>query len=100
MTGSVNEVENVVFSFIFIVHLDRMALDGDTLLFLKIHRVQNLILHITRSQGICNLEHTVCKSTLTVIDVRNYAKISSLLHHNQQSNHCKDNAFFRTFVKF
>ena len=57
-----------------------MALDGNSLFLLKIHRVENLIFHIARSQGISNLEHSVSECTLPVIDVRNYAEISCFLH--------------------
>ena len=63
-----------------IVHLDSVALDGDTLLLLKVHRVEDLILHVAGCQGICNLQHPVRQGTLTVVDMGYDAKISCLLH--------------------
>ena len=80
MTRSVNEIERVHFTVVHVIHLDRMALDGDTLLLFKIHGVKYLILHITLSKGICYFQHPVSQGTLTMVDMRYDAKISSMFH--------------------
>ena len=57
-----------------------MALDGDSLLLLKIHGVQDLVLHVACREGIRHLKHSVRQSALAMVDMRNDAKISCLLH--------------------
>jgi hypothetical protein len=57
-----------------------MALDGNTLFLLEVHRVENLILHIAGSQGICYLEHSVGQGTLAMVDMCYYAKVSGFFH--------------------
>ena len=80
MARSVDQVERILLSLIIVIHLDRMALDRDALLLLKVHRVEDLILHITRIQRIRNLQHSVGKGTLSMVDMRNDAKVSCVLH--------------------
>ena len=79
---SVDQVESVLFSVIYIVHLDRMALDGDALLLLKVHGVQNLVLHVTRSESVGYLQHPVRQGTLAMVDMGYDTEISCLLHCN------------------
>ena len=57
-----------------------MALDGDTLLLLEVHRVEDLVLHITCSKGIGYLEHSICQGTLAMVNMGNNTKVSCLLH--------------------
>ena len=57
-----------------------MALDRDALLFLKVHGVKDLVLHITRVEGIRHLQHSVGEGTFSVIDMRDDAKVSCILH--------------------
>ena len=80
MTRSIDQVERIFLTLIIIIHLDGVALDRDALLLLKVHRVKDLVLHITRIQCIGHLQHSVCQSTLSVIDVRDDAKVSCVLH--------------------
>ena len=80
MARSVDQVEGILLSVIHVVHLDCVALDGDSLLLLQIHRVEDLVLHVTRCQRICNLKHSVGQGTLSVVDMRYDTKVSSLLH--------------------
>ena len=80
MARSIDKVESILLTFIHIVHLDRMALDSNALLLLKVHGVKDLIFHITRIQCICNLEHSVREGTFSVVDMRNDAKVSCILH--------------------
>ena len=63
-----------------IIHLDRMALDSDALLLLQIHGVQNLVLHIAFRKGIRNLEHSVSQGALSMVNMRNDAKVSCMFH--------------------
>ena len=60
--------------------VNRVALDGDTFLFLKVHRVKHLVLHITSCQGVSHLQHSIRQGTLTMVNMCYNAKISSLLH--------------------
>ena len=80
VTRSINQIKSICFTFIDIIHLDRMALDGNTLLLLKVHGIKDLVLHITGIKSIGNLEHSVCQSTLAMVNMRNDAKVSCLLH--------------------
>ena len=80
MARSVNKIKGVLLTLIHIIHLDCVTLDGNSLLFLKVHRVKDLILHITRIESVCHFQHSICKRTLTVVDVRDDAKISCFLH--------------------
>ena len=57
-----------------------MALDGDTLLLLKIHRVKDLVFHIASGQSVGDLQHSVGKGALAVVDMCNDAKVSCFLH--------------------
>ena len=59
-----------------------MALDGYTLFLFQIHRVQDLVLHVTGRKRIGNLQHPVGQGTLAMVDMGYYAKISCLLHCN------------------
>ena len=77
---SVDKVKSVLLSIVVVIHLDSVALDGDTLLLLQIHRIEDLILHITGCQRVCNLEHSVCESTLAVVDMGYNTKVSCFLH--------------------
>ena len=80
MARSVNKIECIGLPIMNIVHLDSVALDSDTFLLLKIHRVQYLILHVASCQRISNLKHSIRQGTLTVVDVGYDTKVSSLLH--------------------
>ena len=57
-----------------------MTLDGDSLLFFKVHGVKDLIFHISGSQCVGYLQHSVRQGTLTVVDMCNDAKVSCFLH--------------------
>ena len=47
MARSVDQVEDIFLSLVDVLHLDRVALDGDSLFPLKIHVVEHLSLHIS-----------------------------------------------------
>lgn len=78
MPRSVYQVERIA----FVLHLDSVAFDSDTALFLQVHIVQNLVLHIAFVHRTGYLEHTIRQRTFAVIDVCNDAKISYLIHYS------------------
>ena len=80
VSRSVNEVEDICLTVVFVFHLDSVALDGDASLFLKVHVVKHLSFHVFRRYGVGKLEQTVCQSTFAVVDVCNDAKIADILH--------------------
>ena len=57
-----------------------MALDGDTLLTFQVHVVQNLVLHLTGTEGAGKFQQAVCQRGLTVIYMCNDAKVADVLH--------------------
>ncbi len=77
---SVDQVKDIFLTFINIFHLDGVALDGDSLLPLQVHIVQNLRLHIPGGQCLGQFNQPVGKSALSVIDVGDDAEISYVLH--------------------
>ena len=99
MARSVDKVESIFLTFIYIIHLDRVALDSNAFLLLKVHGVKDLILHITRVQSVGNLEHSVCEGTFSMVDMRDDAKVSCVLHLKVY-NRCKDSKlrFFSLFL--
>ena len=76
----VDKVEGIILTLVFVVHLDSVALDRDAFLLFEIHRIKNLILHIARVECVCDFQHSVCQSTLAVVDMCYNAKIPSVLH--------------------
>lgn len=75
MSRSINEVEDIGLSVICLVlHLDGMALDGDTSLSLQIHVVEHLTL--SDLDGLCLLQQSVCQGTFTMVYMCNNTEIS------------------------
>ena len=87
---SVYQVERMA----LIVHLDSVRLNGDAAFFLQVHIVQNLVLHVPNIDGTRQFQHTIGECTLTVIDVRDDAKITYLFHFG-----CKGTKKFAYFKK-
>ena len=80
MARSVNQIEDILLPIAYIIHLDSMALDGDALFFLQIHRVQHLGFHIPAAQCVRYLQHPVRQSAFPMIDMCYYAKIPRVVH--------------------
>ena len=80
MAGSVDQIERVLLSFILIVHLDGVTLNGNTTFPLQIHIVQQLVLHVTIGHSSGKLQQPVSQCALTVIDVCNDAEVPYSLH--------------------
>ena len=67
MSWSVQEVEGIFLAVLGIFHLHGVALDGDALLLLQIHRIQHLSLHLAAGYRIRCLQHPVRKRGFAVI---------------------------------
>jgi hypothetical protein len=57
-----------------------MALYGNTFLSFKVHVIKYLIHHFTLTNGIGHLQQAVGQGTFTMVNVRDNAKITELLH--------------------
>ena len=62
------------------VHLDSVGLDGDTALFLEVHIIEHLVLHLLHVHRLRYLQHAVSEGRFAVVDVSNDAKIAYILH--------------------
>ncbi len=82
MSGSVQEVEGIFLAVLSIFHLHGVALDGDALLLLQIHRIQHLSLHLAAGYRIRCLQHPVRKRGFAVIYMCNYAKVPDIFHRD------------------
>ena len=101
VSRSIDEVEDVSLSILCLVlHLDGVALDGDTTFPLQVHVVKHLSL--SNLDGLSLLQQTVCQGTFTMVDMCNNAEISYfiyILHIIFLSLECKDSIFFRIFAQ-
>ena len=98
MARSVDEIEDILLTFIIVHHLDRVALDGDALFPLQIHGIQHLILHLPLRKGVGVLQQTVRQRTLSMVYMGYYAKVTDIFHLNGKIR-CKD-TLFSQFLKF
>ena len=80
MPGRVDQVQHPLFASICIVHLDRMALDGDSALAFEIHIVEHLGLHVFGGYRIGVLEQSVGEGTFPVVDVGDDAEVAYVVH--------------------
>ena len=78
MSRGVNKIKNVFLAFVFVFHLNGVALDGNAAFLLQIHIIKHLSLRNLDGVGV--LQKTVGKCTLTVVDVGNDAEVSYMLH--------------------
>ena len=70
----------VLCPFVRILHLDGVTLDGDSALFLQIHVVKYLVLHLPSIHCARQLQHAIRQRTFPVVNMRNYTEISYLVH--------------------
>ena len=80
MSWSVNQVESVFFAILLIIHLNGMALDGDSPLPLNVHVIQSLLLQFSVGNGPRQVEKPIGQGAFTVVDVGNDAKIPGAFH--------------------
>ena len=72
MAWCVNEVELIDLAVTcLVVESNGLRLNGDTALAFEVHRIEHLVLHLTIGQASAELNHSVCKRALSVIDVGN-----------------------------
>ena len=62
------------------LHLNSVTLDGDAALFLQVHIVQNLVLHLADINRARQLQHAIRQGAFTVVNMRNNTEISYLIH--------------------
>ena len=80
VAGGVDQVQDVFLPVQGIVHLDRLALDGDPPLPLQVHVVQVLGLHVAVGDGAGHLQQAVGQRALAVVDVGDDAEIADVVH--------------------
>ena len=80
MARSIDQIEPVVLASAAVEHLDRVALDGYSLLLLKVHVIEDLVLHVAFAERSGELQQPVGQGALAVVDMRDYAKVAYVLH--------------------
>lgn len=80
MAWSIYQVKDIFFALVFIIDLDSMALNSNTLLSFEVHIIKYLVLHISLTDGIGRLQKPVGQGAFTVIDMGDDTKISDVLH--------------------
>ena len=80
MTGRINKIEGIFFAFVQIIHLDGVALDGNTALPFQIHVIKKLGLHLTVSNRFGKLQQAVGQRTFAVVNMSNNAEIANVFH--------------------
>ena len=77
MARRVDEVERIGFAVLrSIIKGDGARLDGNAALALKLHVVEDLILHFARADRVASFQQTVGERRLAVVNVRDNAKVS------------------------
>lgn len=61
-----------------VIERDAMGLDGDAALTLQVHGIEDLGLHLARSQATAHLDETVSQRRLAVVNVGNDGKIADM----------------------
>ena len=82
MSRGVDKVQNVLFPFSCIFHLDGMTLDRNASLPLKIHIIKNLILEVPLSYCICFFKETIGQSAFSMVDMCYDTEISDIIHQD------------------
>ena len=80
MTRSVNQVQDIIFPFIFVFHLNRVTLNCNPTFALQVHVVKQLRFLFTSGYRLCSTKKSVGKRTFSVVNVCNNAKISNIFH--------------------
>ena len=80
----VDEVQPVGLASAVVEHLYRVALDGDALLLLEVHVVEDLVLHVAFAERPGEFQQPVGKRALAVVDMRYYAEVPDVFHKQAQ----------------
>ena len=84
VSRGINEVQNIFFTLVHILHLDGVALNRNAALALQIHVVQHLSLR--HLDGLGELQQTVGQRRLPMVDMCNDAEISYMIHNRENTN--------------
>ncbi len=77
VSGRVDQVQHIGFAVLgLVVEAHGVGLDGDAAFALKIHRIQNLILHIAVGHRTRELDETVGERRLAVVNMSDDGKIA------------------------
>ena len=82
MTGGVDQVENVLLSLIGVLHLNSVALDGDSSFPFQVHVIQELILFFSFRNRAGEVQQTVGQGTFTMVDMSDDTKVANVLHRS------------------
>ena len=80
MTGGVDQVQNIhltVLRLVFNAH--GIGLDRDAPLPLDIHRVEHLLFHFARRNGVRRLDQTVGQGRFPVVDMGNDGEVADMV---------------------
>jgi hypothetical protein len=75
----VDEVELVLLALVLPEDADRLGLDGDAALALELHRVEQLLAHLARRDGVGHLEDAIGERRLAVVDVRDDREVADVV---------------------
>ena len=93
MAGSVDEVELVGLAVVrFVHHADGVGLDGDAALALEVHGVEHLRLHLACGERAGQLQQSVRKRGLAMIDMRDNREIADELVVHEKKREAKEPA--------
>ena len=101
MSRSVDQIQHICFALVPVIHRYRRGLDGYSPLALEIHVVKILIDFLTVGNCAGQLEHSVGKRALAMIDMRYDRKISyvlgiHLLYFHKSPQSSRDNDLIKT----
>ena len=85
VSGGIDEIQEVFLPVAGIFHLNRMALDGDALLLLQVHVVQNLVFHVALRKGSRQFQKPVGQRAFTVVDMCDDTEVSDSFHECKNS---------------
>ena len=94
VSRGVDQVERVPLSVAGrVLHLDGVALDGDSLFAFEVHVVEHLRLHFALVERVGLFQQTVCECRLAVVDVGYDAEVADVFHKSHK-NVCKYTKYF------
>ena len=80
MTRGVNQVKDIFLAFQGVIHLDCMALNGNTPFSFEIHIIEQLLLHIPAGNSMRSFQQPIRQGTLAMIDMSDDTEIPNILH--------------------
>ena len=82
MPGSVDQVQDIRLPFMFMLHLDGVALDGDAPLPLQLHVVQHLVLEVPFLQGSGEHQEAVGQRAFAMVDMGDDTEVANMIHQD------------------